>query len=72
VSTLAADTALRHLRESRDGARIFAPGEVERLAALAGVAVTVLRVDLVEGTVQRVEVAAPQGSDAGVSGARAL
>lgn len=59
--------ALRLLRESRDGLRIFAPGEVEQLAAMAGVGVTVVRVDLVTLATERVEIAPPPGSDAVVA-----
>ena len=62
--------ALRLLRDSRDGLRIFAPGEVEQLAALAGVGVTVVRVDLTMLATERVEIAPPPGSDAGRTGAR--
>ena len=53
--------ALRLLRDSRDGLRIFAPGEVEQLAALAGVGVTVVRVDLTTLAAERVEIAPPPG-----------
>lgn len=64
MTSLAARHALDLLRDSRDGLRIFAPGEVEQLAALAGVGVTVVRVDLTMLATERVEIAPPPGSDA--------
>lgn len=63
MTSLAARHALDLLRDSRDGLRIFAPGEVEQLAALAGVGVTVVRVDLTMLATERVEIAPPPGSD---------